>query len=131
MTDETYQVREREVSSMRTRRSFTQEFKREITEAIVSGKISQLEVSKKYSISPVVVSRWKKEYYQGKFFENTNPDYARLQVKVKELERMVGRLTMENDALKEMVKLVEPQKKASQQIFTSADWEMLKRGTDK
>jgi len=79
----------------------------------------------------VVVSRWKKEYYQGKFFENTNPDYARLQVKVKELERMVGRLTMENDALKEMVKLVEPQKKASQQIFTSADWEMLKRGTDK
>ena len=44
---------------------------------------------------------------------------------------MVGRLTMENDALKEMVKLVEPQKKDLQQIFTSADWEMLKKGTDK
>jgi transposase-like protein len=97
---------------MRVRRTFTSKFKREITEAIVSGKISQLEVSRKYGISPVVVSRWKKEYYQGKFFENTNPDYARLQVKIKELERMVGRLTMENEALKEMVKLVEPQKKA-------------------
>jgi len=112
---------------MRIRRSFTQEFKREITEAIVSGKISQLEVSRKYGISPVVVSRWKKEYYSGKFFENTNPDYVRLQVKIKELERMVGRLTMENDALKEMVKIVEPQKKATQQIFTSQDWEALKR----
>lgn len=56
---------------MRARRSFTQEFKREITEAIVSGKISQLEVSRKYNISPVVVSRWKKEYYSGKFFENS------------------------------------------------------------
>jgi len=55
------------------------------------------------------------------------PDYARLQVKIKELERMVGRLTMENDVLKEMVKLVEPQKKATQQIFTSADWEALKK----
>ena len=52
--------REREVSSMRVRRTFTSEFKREITEAIVSGKISQLEVSRKYGILPVVVSRWKK-----------------------------------------------------------------------
>jgi transposase-like protein len=117
----------KEVSSMRLRRSFNRQFKREITEAILSGKISQLEVSRKYSISPVVISRWKKEYYSGKFFENTNPDYARLSIKVKELERMVGRLTMENDALKEMVKLVEPQNKASQQIFTSQDWEALKK----
>jgi hypothetical protein len=51
-------------------------------------------VSRKYGISPVVVSRWKKEYYSGKFFENTNPDYVRLQIKIKELERMVGRLTI-------------------------------------
>lgn len=112
---------------MGVRRTFTNEFKREITEAIVSGKISRLEVSRKYGISPVIVSRWKKEYYAGKFFENTNPDYARLSIKIKELERMVGRLTMENEVLKEMVKLVEPQKKASQQIFTSKDWEALKK----
>lgn len=116
---------------MRVRRTFTNEFKREITETIVSGKISQLEVSRKYGISPVIVSRWKKEYYAGKFFENTNPDYARLSIKVKELERMVGKLTMENEVLKEMVKLVEPQKKATQQIFTSQDWEALKKDMQK
>jgi len=116
---------------MRIRRSFSSQFKRETAEAIVSGKISQLEISRKYGISPVVISRWKKEYCAGKFFENTNPDYARLQVKIKELERMVGRLTMENDTLKEIVKLVEPQKKASQQIFISQDWEASGRGADK
>lgn len=116
---------------MRARRSFDRQFKREITEAIVSGKISQLEVSRKYNISPVVVSRWKKEYYSGKFFENTNPDYTRIQVRIKELECMVGRLTMENDALKEMVKLVEPQKKVVPQIFTSQDWEALKKDMGK
>jgi hypothetical protein len=44
---------------------------------------------------------------------------------------MVGRLTMENEALKEMVKLVEPQKKDLQQTFTSQDWEALKRDTGK
>jgi transposase-like protein len=123
--------REREVSSMRVRRTFGQEFKREITEAIVSGKITQLEVSRKYGISPVVVSRWKREYYSGKFFENTNPDYARLSIRIKELERMVGRLTMENEALKEMVKLIDPPKKVAQQIFTSEDWEALKRDMSK
>jgi len=42
---------------MRARRSFDREFKREITEEVVSGKISQLEVSRKYIISPVVISR--------------------------------------------------------------------------
>ena len=44
---------------------------------------------------------------------------------------MVGRLTMENDVLKEMVKLVEPQKKAMPQIFTSQDWEALKKDMGK
>ena len=44
---------------------------------------------------PVAVSRWKKEYYQGKFFENSNPDYAKLEIRVKELERLVGKLILE------------------------------------
>ena len=116
---------------MKIRRTFSQEFKREIAETIVSGKATQLELSRKYGIAPVIISRWKKEYYTGKFFENKSTDYARFEIRIKELERMVGRLTMENDTLKEIVKLVEPQKKASQQIFTSADWEALGRGADK
>jgi transposase len=116
---------------MRIRRTFSQEFKREIAETIVSGKATQLELSRRYGIQPVIISKWKKEYYAGKFFENKNTDYARFEIRIKELERMVGRLTMENDTLKEIVKLVEPQKKASQQIFTSADWETLQRGANK
>ena len=116
---------------MRIRRAFNTEFKREVAELIVSGKATQLELSRKYNISPVIISRWKKEYYSGKFFENKSTDYARFEIRVKELERMVGRLTMENDTLKEIIKLVEPQKKASQPVFTSADWEVLKRGAGK
>ena len=93
---------------MRIRRTFTREFKRQSAEAIIS--------------------RWKKEYLEGKFFENNDPDYVRLEIRVKELERLVGKLTMENNTLKEIIKLVEPQKKGAQQIFTSKDWEMLRRG---
>ncbi len=42
---------------MQIRRTFSQEFKRQTTEAIVSGQISQLEISRKYGISPVIVSK--------------------------------------------------------------------------
>jgi len=98
---------------MRARRTFTNEFKREVVELVVSGKVSQLEISRKYSISPVVISRWKSEYHQGKFFENNDPDTTRLEIRLRELERLIGELTVENRTLKKIIELVEPQKKAS------------------
>jgi len=112
---------------MRARRTFTNEFKREVVELVVSGKASQLEISRKYNISPVVISRWKGEYHQGKFFENNNPDTTRLEIRVRELERLIGELTVENRTLKKMIELVEPQKKDRRQIFTSADWEASRK----
>jgi len=73
---------------VRIRRTFTDEFKRQIAEAVISGQAAQLELSRKYGISPVIISRWKKEYLEGKFFENNDPDYARLEIRVKELKRL-------------------------------------------
>ncbi len=112
---------------MRIRRTFTKDFKREVVEAVVSGQVRQLEMSRKYGISPVLISRWKSEYGQGKFFENTSPDTTRLEIRLRELERLIGELTVENRTLKKIIELVEPQKKSKQQIFTSADWEMLRK----
>ena len=112
---------------MRVRRTFTNEFKREVVELVVSGKASQLEISRKYSISPVVISRWKSEYHQGKFFENNDPDTTRLEIKLRELERLIGELTVENRTLKKIIELVEPQKKDMHRIYTSADWERSRK----
>jgi len=53
---------------MRIRRTFTREFKRQSAEAIISGQVSPLDLSRKYGISPVIISRWEKEYLEGKFF---------------------------------------------------------------
>jgi len=85
---------------MRIRRTFTREFKGQSAEAIISGQVSPLDLSRKYGISPAIISRWKKEYLEGRFFENNDPDYASLEIRVKELERLVGKLTMENNTLK-------------------------------
>jgi len=52
---------------MRVRKSFTNKFKKEVIGAIVSGSATQAELSREYSISPVVISKWKKDYKTGKF----------------------------------------------------------------
>ena len=102
---------------MRVRRTFTNDFKREVVEAVTSGQIRQLEMSRKYGISPVLISRWKREYGQGKFFENSSPDTTRLEVRLRELERLIGELTVENRTLKKIIELVEPQKKQATDIY--------------
>jgi transposase-like protein len=97
---------------MRARRTFDEKFKRQVVESVLSGSISQAALSRKYEVSPLLISRWKKEYKQGKFFEN-NMDITRFELRLHELERVVGELTMENRMLRQVIELVEKEKKKS------------------
>jgi transposase-like protein len=55
---------------VRERRSFSNDFKKQIVESILSGSATQAELAREHRISPVMISRWKKDYRKGKFFEN-------------------------------------------------------------
>ena len=55
---------------MRVRRSFSDDFKMHVVESIVSGSATQAEIAREYKISPVLITRWKKDHKAGKFFEN-------------------------------------------------------------
>ena len=86
---------------MRGRRNFSDDFKRQVVESIVSGSGTQAELAREYKISPVLVNRWKKDYKAGKFFENVDSrDMARLELRIRELERLLGKRTLENEMLK-------------------------------
>jgi transposase-like protein len=114
---------------MKKRRSFSKEFKREIVETVVSGQATAAEISRQYHISPMLISKWKKDYKEGKFFENNNStDIARLKLKVKELERLVGELTMENRMLKKVRDLNSKEKKEDLSIITSRTLKQLREG---
>jgi transposase len=108
----------------RERRSFDNDFKRQIVESIVSGSATQAELAREHRISPVLINRWKKDYKAGKFFENVSSrDMAKLELRIRELERLVGRLTLENEMLKRTRDLNTKEKKDSSSIVTSRDWE--------
>jgi len=50
-----------------------------------------------------MISRWKKNYKAGNFFENvTSQDMARRVPRIRDLERLVRRLTLENERLKKI-----------------------------
>jgi transposase len=109
---------------VRVRRSFENDFKRQIVESIVSGTATQAELAREHRISPVLINRWKKEYETGKFFENVDSkDLAKLELRIRELERLLGKMALENEMLKRARDLNTNQKKDSSSIVTSKDWD--------
>ena len=84
---------------MRNQRSFSLEFKRQIIEELLSGTSSAAQLCRRCNISSSLLYHWKKQYSRGKF--NNEPlREAALQDRVAQLERLVGKLTLENEFLK-------------------------------
>ena len=95
-------------------RRFTQDFKRSLIEQLLSETATPLELCRRYTISSGQLYTWKRHYAQGKL--DTEPSReAELAARVQELERLLGRLTLENEFLKKAVKnsLKQAEKKES------------------
>jgi transposase len=84
---------------MRNQRSFSLEFKRQIVEEILSGQSSTAQLCRRYNIGSSLLYHWKQQYSRGKF-ANEPTEEAALKDRVSQLERLVGKLTLENEFLK-------------------------------
>lgn len=82
------------------RRDFTKEFKLKVL-AELDGGMGMAQVSRKYQIHSNTIRGWRKQLrkYKGQAFAGRGKAYTD-DARIAELERMVGRLTMENDLLK-------------------------------
>ena len=86
---------------MGQRRRFTPEFKARVVLELISGARSQAEVCRQHNLKPQVVSRWKVEFLNkaaGVF--QSEEQRSTEQARIAELERMVGRLTLELEVAK-------------------------------
>ena len=95
-------------------RRFTQNFKRSLIEQLLSETATPLELCRRYTISSGQLYTWKRHYAQGKLDPEPSRE-AELAARVQELERLLGRLTLENEFLKKAVKnsLKQAEKKES------------------
>jgi len=84
---------------MKNQRTFSQEFKRQIVEELLSGESRPAQLCRRHNISSSLLYHWKNQYSRGKF--NNEPiEEAALKDRIEKLERLVGRLTLENEFLK-------------------------------
>jgi transposase len=84
---------------MKHRRSFAVELKRQIVEELLSGMSTPAQVTRRYEISSGLLYHWKEQYAKGRF-DNEPSKEAALEDRVHQLEQLVGKLTLENEFLK-------------------------------
>ena len=96
------------------RRRFTQDFKRSIVEQLLSETAGPVELCRRYNLSSGQLYTWKRQYGNGKLDPDPSRE-AELEARVHELERLLGKVTLENEFLKKAVRnsLKQAQKKES------------------
>lgn len=94
-----YNMRGRKDLAMRNQRSFSVEFKRQVIQELLSEESHPAQLCRRYNISSSLIYYWKKQYGRGKF-NNEPTEEAALKDRVEKLERLVGKLTLENEFLK-------------------------------
>ena len=101
---------------MKTQRRFRPEFKRQVVEELLSGISSPAQIIRRYEISSDLLYHWKKQYAKGAF-ENPPDKTAALEERVRQLEQLLGKLTLENEFLKKAVqRSLEPVKRSGDSL---------------
>ena len=113
---------------MATRRRFSNVFKRMVVEVYLSGSTTQARLARQYNISPHLIIRWRKDYAAGKLARDNDPDVLARDARIRELERMVGKLAMENELLKKAAAFMEAREKGNSSIATGPSLVPFKRG---
>ena len=88
---------------MREQRRHSAAFKREVVGELLGGGCTLAQLSRRHDVSSGLILYWKKGYEEAGLAEGPSPSEKRFLVRIAELERMVGRLTMENELLKKAV----------------------------
>ena len=89
---------------MNPKRRFSVELKRQVVEQLLSGANRPAQLCRQYEISSSLLYHWKRQYGRGRL--GNEPTVAgTLENRVRELERLVGQLTFENQLLKKVAEL--------------------------
>lgn len=86
--------------SKHKRRKFSAEFKAEVVLAVIGGAKTQAEVCREHQISAQQLGNWKRQFLENASSIFAEPQKSAEAQEIAELERMVGRLTMQLEIAK-------------------------------
>jgi transposase len=92
---------------LKHRRKFTRDIELQVLAEVAAGK-SVAQAAREHQLHPALIGRWQKQHrqYADRAFAGNSRSYTD-DACIAELERMVGRLTMENDLLKKALQRLE------------------------
>jgi len=92
---------------MRTRRSFTPSFKAKVVLSILTGEESSGEVCRKHGIKSQLLTKWKRTFAERaeRAFEG-DLEHSEDKTRIAELERLVGRLTLDLEVQKKVLSML-------------------------
>jgi transposase len=93
---------------MTHRRKFTAAFKAQVVLELLSGAKSSVELCREPQIASSVLADWKAIFLRraASVFDSPELPHDHDPMRVAELERLVGRLTLENDILKKATSIL-------------------------
>jgi transposase len=93
---------------MTHRRKFTAAFKAQVVLELLSGAKSSVELCREHQIASSVLADWKATFLRraALVFDSPELPHGQDPLRVAELERLVGRLTLENDILKKATNIL-------------------------
>jgi transposase len=104
----------------RRKRSFGAEFKREVVLELLSGETSAAALCRRYELSATSLTAWKKQFEEGRLEDTAGEELEAVKARVRELERLVGQLTLENRFLKKTAVRVRQERNGSPSIVSGA-----------
>jgi transposase len=113
---------------MKPKRKFSKEFKRIVVEELVSKTSTLGQLSRRHNISAGLISNWKNQYAEGKLAEIADDNNDALRSRIEQLEKMIGRLTMDNELLKKATQFSLQKKNASSSVIISGNGADLEGG---
>ena len=113
-----------------TPRKHSEEFKRQIVEGLMNGQMRFGQVCREHNLAPSMVRNWKIKYMEGTLVASVSKQDAVLHKRIAELERMVGRLAMENEFLKKADISIREQRKRAMLPITAKTLAAFKEGAN-
>lgn len=113
---------------MATRRRFSNEFKRMVVEQYLSGNHTQAQLLRHYDLSHNMLYRWRQEYESGAFNRESEAEIKAKDTRIRQLEQLVGRLTLETEFLKRAAEYSRRQQSDDSSIISGPGPSRSKRG---
>jgi transposase-like protein len=87
---------------MTKRRQFTAAFKAQVVLEVLSGQRSLAEVSREHRVKPEIIARWRRQFLENaaRVFEKSHTANGETEARIAELERALGKKTLELEVAK-------------------------------